>query len=171
MPFNRIKLFPGKKNLLHHKREFFDALMQADQGAIRLLAKNIAYNLRQAAFKVGLREEDAEEIINDALVITITNIREGKMTFMDYSPVAYATGVGKKLIANRMRTQKPAATNTEELQLADDFDAQAYLENKEKEKLVGNLLAQLGENCQQLIRLKFFDQMTMVIVGKSSAMI
>ncbi len=159
MLYNKLKTFAFKKKRFNDKLEFFNALHGADRQAIQFLAKEITYKLRQAAFKARLQTEDVEELINDAVVITISNIREGKMQFMDFSPVAYATGVGRKLIANRFRTKKPPMESLENVQLSSSFDPERYLKDKEQEHLIGRLLAQLGDNCRLLIQLKFFEQL------------
>lgn len=158
MPFNKIKSIVFRKDRFSDKRVFFDALGQADSDAIRFLAQKISYSIRQSAFKARLAAEDVEELINDAIVITIGNIQQGKVQFMDYSPVAYALGVSRRLMANRIRSKKPPTEELDQVHLASDFNPEVYLKNKEQEKIIGQLLAKLEENCRLLIRLKFFHQ-------------
>lgn len=81
---------------------FFEALGRAEPAAIRELAAKIVTGVRQASARAGLSPQDAEETLNDAVVITISNIREGKFQYMDFSPATYASGVARKLIANRI---------------------------------------------------------------------
>lgn len=102
-------------------QSFFDALGRAEAPAIRQLAAKITFGVQQAAAQAGLAPQDAEETLNDAVVITISNIRDGKFQFRDFSPATYATGVARKLIANRMRVKKPAAQEIENLPLLSDL--------------------------------------------------
>ena len=67
-------------------RAFFEALGRAEATAIRQLAGKIAFGVRQAIAQAGLSPQDAEETLNDAMVITISNIRDGKFQYLDFSP-------------------------------------------------------------------------------------
>lgn len=155
-----MNLWPYKKNaLLDDKQAFFEALGRADREAIQLLAGKITPAVRQATAQYRLPAEEVEEVVNDSVVITISNIRQGKFHFQDYSPTAYAKGVARRLLANRLRTKKPTAESLDDLPLVSDFDPETYLSDKERQSVVGQLLARLGEGCQEIIRLKFFDQL------------
>lgn len=138
-------------------QSFFDALGRAEAPAIRQLAAKIAFVVQQAAAQAGLSPQDAEETLNDAVVITLSNIRDGRFQFMDFSPATYAAGVARKLIANRVRVKKPATMEPDNLPLLSDLNPEAYLQNKERQNLVGELLKRLEETCRQLIKLKYFD--------------
>jgi len=159
MTFSISKLLKAEKDLLADKKGFYKALGRAEPVAIRALAGKLAYDVRQATQHAGLTAEDAEELLNDAVVITITNIQNQAFQFADFSPAAYANGVVKKLIANRLRTKKPRQEALEDNFFASDFDPEVYLSNKELESIMGKLLSSLGENCQQLLRLKYFDNL------------
>lgn len=159
MTFSISKLLKAEKDLLADKKGFYEALGRAEPVAIRALAGKLAYDVRQATQHAGLTAEDAEELLNDAVVITITNIQNQAFQFADFSPAAYANGVVKKLIANRLRTKKPRQEALEDNVFASDFDPEVYLSNKELESVMGKLLGSLGENCQQLLRLKYFDNL------------
>lgn len=147
------------KKWLSDKQAFYHALGQADRNAIRLLGRQITPGVRQSVSRYRLNNQDVEEIVNDALVITISNIRDGKFSFEDFSPVTYANGVVRRLIANRIRTKKPSAQEIEDLPLVSDFDPETYLKNKERQTIIGQLLAQLGENCRKIIEFKYFTRL------------
>jgi RNA polymerase sigma factor (sigma-70 family) len=159
MTFSISKLLKAEKDLLTDKQGFFDALGRAETTAIRALAGKISYDVKQAAMRAGLSTEDAEELVNDAVVITITNIQKQSFQFTDFSPASYALGVVRKLIANRVRTKKPVQQDLENVTLHSDLDPSAYLDSKELEAIIGKLLGHLGENCQHLLRLKYFENM------------
>jgi len=148
-----------EQKLLADKQALFNALGRGDSAAIRALAGKIRYDVDQAARYAGLSGEDVEELLNDAMVITITNIQKQTFLFSDFSPAAYAKGVVRKLIANRIRTKKPVQMVLEDNEMVSDYDPEDYLNNKELEQLIGKLLGKLGENCQQLIRLKYFENL------------
>lgn len=147
------------QKLLLDKKAFFEALGRAESQAIRLLSQKIIYELKDATAQAQLTSEDAEELLNDAIVVTISNIRNGKFVFSDISPVAYAKGVVRKLIANHLRTKKPRKKELEDSDALSDFDPFAYLEDKERQAVVGQLLKRLGENCHNLLVMKFFSHL------------
>jgi DNA-directed RNA polymerase specialized sigma24 family protein len=149
----------AEKKLLADKEAFYHALGRAEPVAIRALAGKIAYDVERAALNAGLTAEDAEELVNDAVVITISNIQKQAFLFSDFSPVAYANGVVKKLIANRLRTKKPARQELDGVVAISDLDAEKYLDHKELELVIGDLLGKLEENCRLLLRLKYFDNL------------
>ncbi|MCB0522476.1 MAG: sigma-70 family RNA polymerase sigma factor [Lewinellaceae bacterium] len=138
---------------------FFDALGRAEPAAIRLLSQKISYGVNRAASNAGLPPEDAEELVNDAIVITITNIKEGKFQFMEFSSATYAAGVARKLVANQIRTKKPPSKELDNLPVASDLDPESYLKDKERQSIVGQLLAKLGDTCQQLLKMKYFTHL------------
>ncbi|MBV6441752.1 MAG: hypothetical protein EPGJADBJ_03441 [Saprospiraceae bacterium] len=157
MTLRREQLSPRGSTSAFDNQSFFEALGRAEPAAIRQLAAKIVTGVRQMSARAGLSPQDAEEILNDAVVITISNIREGKFRFMDFSPATYASGVARKLIANRVRVKKPAAQELDNLPLLSDMNPEAYVQDKERQKLVGQLLQQLEETCRQLIQLKYFN--------------
>ncbi len=76
------------------KLELFTALGQANPNAIRMLADKIRPELYRKMLRIGFFVEDVDELLNDVLVITISNIRKQTFTFQDFHPSAYALGVG-----------------------------------------------------------------------------
>ena len=157
-----LSLFKQKReqtDLLSNKKALFDALGKMNPAAVRLLAGKIEYDIRQATKNGGLSPEDAEELINDAVVITVANIKKGTFPFIDSSPVAYAKGVGRKLIANRIRKQRPKSDDLNKVQIASDFNPDKYMQDKERRNIVKTLLERLGENCRNLLQLKYFSHL------------
>jgi DNA-directed RNA polymerase specialized sigma subunit len=58
-----------------------------------------------------------------------------------------------------VRTKKPRHEALEDFETTSDINPEAYLNNKELEQLVGKLLGKLEENCRQLLRLKYFENL------------
>lgn len=141
------------------KRAAFEKLGRAEVPAIRALSDKITTDIRREAKQAGLVPQDAEELVSDALFITVKSIRNGMFQFQDYHPAAYAKGVARKLIANRLRTRKPRSEGLEDIAAPSDLDPETYLKNKERQAIVRHLLARLGERCRQLLELKYFEQL------------
>ena len=159
MTLSLFKRHKEQTDLLSDKKAFFDALDKMDPKAVRLLGKKIESDIKQAARNGRLSPEDAEELVNDAVVTTVSNIRKGTFPFIDSSPVAYAKGVGQKLIANRIRKQRPQSEDLSIVQVASDFNPEKYIQDKERRNIVKTLLGRLGENCRNLLQLKYFSHL------------
>ena len=138
-------------------KQFFIKLKNADPGAIRELASKISYRTNQMVRQANFSTQDAEELVQDALVITITNIRKERFQFQKFTPTAYALGVVRKLIANKLRKRKLSTTSLKGTENLPDFSPEAFLQKKEREQFIGKLLHQLGETCQQILQLKYFE--------------
>jgi len=144
---------------LNPKEALFDQLSRAEVPAIRALSAKITPDIRREARQAGLSLQDVEELVNDALFITVKSIRNGQFQFQDYHPAAYARGVARKLISNHLRTRKPRTEGLENVAAPSDFDPETYLKNKERKAIVRQLLARLGENCRHLLELKYFEKL------------
>lgn len=142
---------------LEKSKAFFEQLRLAEVGAIQQLALLVLPELRQATKQAGLAKEDVEEILNDAILITLKAIRNGNFQFMDYHPASYTKGVARKLIANRMRSKKTPVELSETMGGESDLTPESYLRAKERQTLVRDLLSQLGENCRKVLILKYFE--------------
>ncbi len=139
------------------KSALYDALGRADHTAIRTLADKIRPDVRKAVIRAGLAIEDAEELVNDILVITIANIRKKTFQHQDYHPAAYAMGVMRKLLANRIRAKKPRTEELDNIPHQSSLNPEAYFRDKERQKIVGDLLQRLGETCRKLLIFKYFN--------------
>lgn len=159
MTLSLLKQSTYRLRWLSDKRAFYDALGRVEPTAVKLLSEKIKYEVRKASKAAGLQSEDAEELLNDVVVITISNIKKGQFPFSDYSPVAYAKGVLRKLIANRIRSKKPRQEELDNLNLVSDFSPEKYMQDKERQSIVSKLLEKLGENCRNLIKMKYFKQL------------
>lgn len=139
------------------KEAFFEGLRQADAPTIRALAVKVLPDIRLVAGRAGLRDEDAEEILNDAILVTLSAIRKGTFRFMGFHPATYTLGVAKKLVANRARSPKAHTELQENMAPAVDFTPESYLENKERVSIVKELLNRLGKECRKVLLLKYFE--------------
>ncbi|MCB0571895.1 MAG: sigma-70 family RNA polymerase sigma factor [Phaeodactylibacter sp.] len=139
------------------KKAFFARLEQADISTIRVLAAKVAPDVRRIAREAGLNGQDSEEMLNDAILATLLAIRKGTFQFMGFHPAAYTLGVAKKLAANRARSKKPQTELLENVAAPSDFDPEIYLKNKERAYIVKELLSRLGEDCREVLLLKYFE--------------
>ena len=139
--------------------EFFQNLQAMKPHAIRALASRVASYLSSISARDLLSKEDKEEVINDALLITLKKIGEGFFVPTQADPATFAIAVAKNLIGNRLQKNRHSSLPTEKIQHLPtiDFDPEKILQNKEREKLLDQVLDQLGEPCRQIILLRYFE--------------
>ena len=143
--------------LAAEKKAFFERLKQADVATIRSLALKVSPDVRMMVKQAGLPEADTEELLHDAIIVTLSAIRKGTFQFMNFHPAAYAKGVARKLVANRVRSKKPHAELRDGMDQEADFTPENYLKNKERVAIVRELLGRLGEDCRKVLLLKYFE--------------
>lgn len=140
----------------HSNKNHIELLRNTDAVAIRALSKKIKPDIRRLVGATRLTEQDTEELMNDAIVVTIAAIKSGRFQDMDYHPAAYAMGVVKKLIANLLRKKRLQTEELKNISKESDFNPETYLKNKERQLIVQKLLSQLGKSCRELLELKYF---------------
>lgn len=142
------------------KKTFFEALRTLAPKAIRHLSEKLLPLIHSVGGVYLLSREDIEELNNDAILITLQKLQDGSFQFQDYDPVSYALGVTRMLVANRLRKKNLNTVPMDGVKQEMDgveVDPEQYYLHKESEKTIGQLLDLLGNNCKQIIRLKYYD--------------
>ncbi|MGB3619408.1 MAG: sigma-70 family RNA polymerase sigma factor [Catalinimonas sp.] len=111
----------------------------------------------------GLPPEQAADIYQEAMLITIENIQSGKLKTLTASLKTYLFAVGRNLA--RKRTSSPVLVLTSDTELpADTPDVDAWEEEQRldaRQRLVSEELQQLGEPCRSLLRMYYYERRSM----------
>ena len=140
-------------------RDFFESLKNHESWAIQHLADRLTNFMPTIPSIYLLSKEDIEELRNDTLLITLKNLTRGTFQFQNLDPVTYALAVTRKLLANRLRKRGLKTEALEKQDVDSGFDPESYLLQKECELAIGKLLKELGPNCEQIIRLKYYHNL------------
>lgn len=107
-------------------------------------------------------EEDLADLFQECVIIFCQNVRRQKLTELTSSVRTYLFGIAKNLIQAKYRTNERLTFPGEEnLVFPADFDKGAeaqIIENEEVER-IKRAIAQLSEQCQQILKLTFYEQM------------
>lgn len=141
------------------KLKFFKALERQDPVAIRYLSDRLSYSIKSLPGVYHFLKEDIEELKNDALLILLKKITNGEFVYQEYDPLSYALAVSRRLFANLVRKKRLNTVPVEDYDQAADFSPDEYLHQKEMELKLGTLLSQVGENCEKILRLKYYDNL------------
>ncbi len=149
-------------NFSGDKTGFYQSLKKHEPPAIRHLAQRVGAFLNGSPSSGFLTNEDKEELVNDAVFITLKKIGDGQFILNDADPATYAIAVAKNLVGNRLQKRRMDTSPIETLTNlpASDLDPEKYLQRKEREELLGRLLDQLEDTCRQLIRLRYYEEMS-----------
>ncbi|MEM7658100.1 MAG: sigma-70 family RNA polymerase sigma factor [Bacteroidota bacterium] len=103
----------------------------------------------------GGREEDAQDVFQDAVVVLFRKAQDPDFELTS----AFGTflfGIGKKIwLKKASRRGKRPEQSLEDETLAEEFEVEAELERTERNQLFRAKIQQLGQNCQKLLRLFF----------------
>ncbi|MFZ4545308.1 MAG: RNA polymerase sigma factor [Saprospiraceae bacterium] len=153
---NMLKL--GHSNDFHDNGKLYSALSQKTDGAIQFVLKKTMPQVYSMTTFAQLTAADAEEILNDAVIILIQKIEDKSYLFEGNSPCTYVIEIAKRLISNEKRRKVHQYTSIETQIEVGENSIDHYIHIKENEQLVMKLLQQIGENCQKLISLKYLEE-------------
>jgi DNA-directed RNA polymerase specialized sigma24 family protein len=125
--------------------------------AILFLKRRTAALLREKYDSRAVPPEDMEELVNDAVLICLQNIREGACVFQGCSPVAYAVAIGRRLLANFFRKHRGEFLALEGVVIADQHDPLQHYIRMEQGNLLEEYLSRLGATGASVIRLFYFE--------------
>lgn len=148
---------PSPAQQLSDKQALFEGLKNQEPWAIRHLGSRVDSLFARLPGAARVSAQDREELVNDTLVLVLGKLEEGLFRFQDSSPAAYAMAVAGNLLNNHLRKKQIRTIALEELSALPRVDIEDYYEKKEKEQLLGALLAKMGEDCRQLIRLRYYE--------------
>lgn len=152
-PASPCSKYPGN-------RELFDGLAAVETGAIRCLQDKA----RGAIFNYGkmrsLPDEDLEEIVEDATVIFLEKIATGAYEFQGMAPVTYCVEVGKRLCLKRTEKRTLKTVDIDTAPVVGENEIGSFYEQRALEEQIGKLLAKIGENCRQVIKLRYYERLS-----------
>ncbi len=136
----------------------FKALEAREDAAIRCIQTKVGgYVLKNSMFS-ALEETEKPELINDATMLLLQKIQSGEYIFQGHDPATFAIETARRMLPNLLRKQKKNGhTDLDSLHHLPDVDILAYYDQKEREEEMAKNLSKLSENCERLIRLKYFD--------------
>lgn len=140
-------------------QEWYLGLKELKSTAILMLSDKLKIATRRLTGIQCLAKEEFQEFIQDIIILVIQKIKTEQYEFRNYSPICYAMVIARKLLSNRLRKRK---SETIPLELQEYITIVADMQNMEfnesKDKL-DSIIRQLDSNCEQLIRLKYFDEL------------
>ncbi len=150
---NPCSKYPGNRAL-------FDGLAALETGAIRCLQDKA----RGAIFNYGkmrsIPDEDLEEVVEDATVIFLEKIGNGGYEFQGMAPVTYCVEIGKRLVLKRGEKRQLKTVDIDTAPVFGENEIGKFYEQRALEEQIGKLLNSVGENCRQVIKLRYYERLS-----------
>ncbi len=136
---------------------FFMGLKALDHQAVLYLQVQALPMIRKIVAGYGLPAEQAEDVLNDATLIFLQKIESGVYQFEGNTPTTYCIEIAKRLALMATRRHKRRSEPLESLPETSDPDAEALLHRRELGEMVQLLLGQLGQPCDNVVKLYHID--------------
>lgn len=154
---SEITIHPCKK--YPGNRELFDGLARIETAAICCLQEKSRGTIWSYGKMRGLGDHDLEEVLEDATVIFLEKIGNGAYEFLGMTPVTYHVEIAKRLVLKRAEKRRLPHIDIDLVPVNGDDEIGNYYEQKALEEKVTKLLGQLGENCREVIRLRYYERL------------
>jgi len=146
--------------------ESIDALKEGSSSAIKQLYTDHYIKVKSMILKNNGKDEDAEDIFQEALVVFISNLK--KKDFKLTSGVGtylYAIAYNKWLYHLREVRKKPfmGAMPDEVTDIAEEIEEDSF---EDRQKIAARLIGELGEECQKVLKLFYLENQKMALIAE-----
>jgi RNA polymerase sigma factor (sigma-70 family) len=138
-------------------KSLFEGLAQEAPDAIRCLSSKIAGPIYKIGKQFQLSDEDIEEMMCDCITLFVEKIRAGKYEFQGNEPASYAIEIARYKVRSFHRNKIKDATS-ELTEVHEQIgEEEVHFSSFEQTELLESLLQKVGDNCENLIRLRYLE--------------
>lgn len=135
----------------------FNGLQRLDNAAILCVQLKAMNAVRKLLRQYGLPPEQADDVLNQSTLIFLRKIADGTYQFQNHAPSTYLVEIARRVALMATRSQVKTYESVENHQHLHDPDVETYQKRDEATEMVGKLLGELGDPCQQIIRLHHIE--------------
>ena len=146
---------PSKK--FENHQQLYEGLVAMDNQAILFLQTKASPMVSKIGGKMGLGREQTEDILNQSTLIFLQKIEEGTYEFKGHAPTTYLVEVAKRLAMASVRRKKPQNESLEDYHVPHLREYEALERQRDSAALVTRFLNQLGQACEQVVRLHHIE--------------
>ena len=143
-------------------QETFEKIRQGDKSALADVYKaNRDSVITWITHKHSCSLEEAKDIYQDAIVIFYNNAAKGKISEINFSISSYLHEVVRRQFLNKLKKESKLSRGLLDFigaPAASDREADQY---EQKMEIVHKALRELSDTCKQLIRLRYFSNLSM----------
>ena len=149
-------------------KEIYNGILNRDNKTFTYLYKEYKDMITAMVIKNSGNEDDALDIFQEGLTALWTNIKMGKFEIQSNTKIStYLYTLCRNLWISKIRKVKPLYVVDDEStrEIADEaYEAE---ENHERVSTLEKQLKRLGENCQKLLRLFYYEKASMKDIALS----
>lgn len=135
----------------------FEGLRALNNSAILCVQLKSMGSVRKFVAQYRLPPEQAEEILNKSTLIFLRKIEDGTYQFQHYAPSTYLIEVARKVALSATRSKKNNAEPLENHHYLADPEVEEAHKRSDATDLVRQLLGQMGQPCEQIVRLHHIE--------------
>jgi len=145
-----------------HDQHLLDSIRNGDEEALGKIYRNHRTEfLTWARKKYHLTQEVAADHFQDAIIKCYENIRNDKLMVLSSSFKTYIFAIAKNLILNTLNHSNRAESGLEKITNDHKIEILADLQQEERQRLVSELLKKVGEPCNSILRMFYFNGFSM----------
>lgn len=135
----------------------FNGLRRLDNSAILCVQTKALNAVRKFVRQYRLPAEQVDDILNQSTLIFLRKIEDGSYQFQNHAPSTYLIEIARRVALMATRSQKKSPETLENHPYLPDPDVETEGKRSEATELVRQLLGQLGQPCEQVIRLHHIE--------------
>ncbi|MBP7273240.1 MAG: sigma-70 family RNA polymerase sigma factor [Saprospiraceae bacterium] len=135
----------------------YEGLRLAEDKAIQCVQSKIAGTVNGYYIRNLISKEESEEVMTDTIMILLRKIQQGEYQFLGNSPSTFAVEIAKRIVQNYSRKNNRHFDDIDSTFHIGEDSLNDYFAMKERDRLVAECLKSVGENCERLLRLKYFE--------------
>ena len=124
--------------------------------------------IKWSNFRFQVSHDDALDVFQDVVINFYESVRSGKLQRLEYKLKTYLFAVGKNMILNRIKYDQRFDHKTDLVdQIVTDNAATRIIESNDRHQIIMEQLKSLGEPCQSILKMFFFQSFTMEAIAQN----
>ncbi|MCC6726330.1 MAG: sigma-70 family RNA polymerase sigma factor [Saprospiraceae bacterium] len=155
-----LGLFPlGPCKSYASNEALFKGLERLDHAAVQCLISKSKGAVSKQLAQFRLPADLVDDVLSEAMVILLSKIQKTEYQYQGHAPSSFFIEIARRVAQNYTRTNKGRRSNAldEQHHEIQDDEIQAYFDKKDRFETVERLLVQMGNPCNDLIRLRYLD--------------
>lgn len=145
--------------MLFNDEQIIAAILSGnDHKALEFLYKKILPVVISYVKKNGGNKDDAFDIFQDGITVFVRYVVERRFD-KKYDIQGFVFTICKNCWINKVKRDKKITRIGTNFDIAEDESFLNHIINEERENLVVNLIAQLGDRCRELLTMAYFNQL------------
>jgi RNA polymerase sigma factor (sigma-70 family) len=146
-----------------------DRIRMGDEGALEDLYRGNRRAIRALIRRNGGREEDAEDILQEALVTLWERVRSGRFQ-LTARPGTFLFAVARNMWLRRLARARREVKDPDIDTAHGDASPIELLVEQEEAEIVARAMGELGETCRKLLLLFYWEEKTMAEIAAELGM-